>query len=148
MRDYFICIFAAALISGAICMAATGTAFEKSVKYLCALLCALTVMSPLAEISLKGISLPSAETVSAADTTSAVTAEAERQVGDYISSLLFERFGISGAGVSIDLYSEDGTVYVGNVTVTLPSGSDAAGVRSYLKEALGGEICVGCENAD
>jgi len=141
MKEYFICLFAAALLSGAVCMAAEGSGFEKHIRYVCALVCIVVTVSPIVNITVNPPELPSYEEVSTAPGADAVVNVAEEQVMEYISSLIMKKFGISCKGVRIDLYSEDDSVTVTAVRVYI-GGGDVSAVKSYLEETLGGEIEV------
>lgn len=146
MKEYFICLFAAALLSGAVCMAAEGSGFEKHIRYVCALVCIVVTVTPIVNITVKPPELPSYEEVSSVSGTDAVVGAAEEQAREYISSLIMKKFGISCNGVRIDLYSEGDSVTVTAVRVYI-GGGDRAAVKSYLEETLGGTIEVEYDGA-
>ena len=58
MKSYFFCLFGAALLSGVVSMAAEGSGFEKHIRYVCALVCTIAVIAPLAKADLSAIELP------------------------------------------------------------------------------------------
>ncbi len=146
MKSYFLCLFASALLSGAVCMAAEGSGFEKHIRYVCALVCIVVTVSPIVNITIETPELPSYEEASIPSGTDAVISTAEEQAREYISSLIMKKFGISCKGVRIDLYSEGDSVTVTNVRVYV-DGGDTAAVRRYLEETLGGAIEVEYDGA-
>ena len=89
MKSYFFCLFGAALLSGVVSMAAEGSGFEKHIRYVCALVCTIAVIAPLAKADLSAIELPVvAETEVSGGEKSTVVDIAEQNAKEYISSLL------------------------------------------------------------
>ena len=126
MKSYFFCLFGAALLSGVVSMAAEGSGFEKHIRYVCALVCTIAVIAPLAKVS---------------GGESTVVDIAEQNAKEYISSLLMKKFGISCTDVRIELDSDGDSVTVTGVCVTI-DGGDAVTIKRWLDETLGGNVEV------
>ena len=81
MREYFLCIASAALISALCGALASGTGLEKHVKYVCSLVCAAAVALPLVSaITSHGVELPE----------TAYAAFAEPAYGGYFEETAYE----------------------------------------------------------
>lgn len=141
MKSYFFCLFGAALLSGVVSMAAEGSGFEKHIRYVCALVCIIAVIAPLAKADLSVIELPAVAETEVSSVESTVVDIAEQNAKEYISSLLTKKFGISCSNVRIELDSDDDSVTVTGVHVII-DGGDADIVKHWLEETLGGSIEV------
>lgn len=141
MKSYFFCLFGAALLSGVVSMAAEGSGFEKHIRYVCALVCTIAVIAPLAKADLSAIELPAVAETEVSSVESTVVDIAEQNAKEYISSLLTKKFGISCSNVRIELDSDDDSVTVTGVHVII-DGGDADIVKHWLEETLGGSIEV------
>lgn len=146
MKSYFLCLIAASILSGAVCMAAEGSGFEKHIRYVCSLVCIIVTVAPIVKVSFTMPELPAFFEYTASEDDSVVTL-AEENAAEYISSLLIKKFGISCTGVRIDLYSEGNSVTVTAVSVAI-DGGDRDAVRLYLEETLGGAVEVVYDGAD
>lgn len=123
-------------------MAAEGSGFEKHIRYVCALVCTIAVIAPLAKADLSAIELPVvAETEVSGGEKSTVVDIAEQNAKEYISSLLMKKFGISCTDVRIELDSDGDSVTVTGVCVTI-DGGDAVTIKRWLDETLGGNVEV------
>lgn len=141
MKSYFFCLFGAALLSGVVSMAAEGSGFEKHIRYVCALVCTIAVIAPLAKADLSAIELPAAAETEVSGVESPVVDIAEQNAKEYISSLLMKKFGISCTDVRIELDSDGDSVTVTGVCVTI-DGGDAVAIKRWLDETLGGNVEV------
>ncbi|MEG1743501.1 MAG: hypothetical protein RR246_04975 [Clostridia bacterium] len=143
MREYLFCVFAAALFCGLASMMSVGGSFEKYIKYICALLCIVTVISPFIKIKINPdeFELPKPASETSVDT--AVVAEiAEKNAKEYISSLLFSKFGINASDVRIKISSSN-NLTLETVTVFIERGTaDSLDVKTHLESVLGGTITV------
>ena len=126
MKSYFFCLFGAALLSGVVSMAAEGSGFEKHIRYVCALVCTIAVIAPLAKADLSAIELP-------------VVAETEVSGGESTVVDIAEQ--ISCTDVRIELDSDGDSVTVTGVCVTI-DGGDAVTIKRGLDETLGGNVEV------
>ena len=141
MKSYFFCLFGAALLSGVVSMAAEGSGFEKHIRYVCALVCTIAVIAPLAKADLSAIELPAVAETGVSGVESPVVDLAEQNAKEYISSLLMKKFGISCTDVRIELDSDGDSVTVTGVCVTI-GGGDAVAIKRWLDETLGGNVEV------
>lgn len=141
MKSYFFCLFGAALLSGVVSMAAEGSGFEKHICYVCALVCTIAVIAPLAKADLSAIELPVLAETEVSSGESTVVDIAEQNAKEYISSLLMKKFGISCTDVRIELDSDGDSVTVTGVCVTI-DGGDAVTIKRWLDETLGGNVEV------
>lgn len=141
MKSYFFCLFGAALLSGVVSMAAEGSGFEKHIRYVCALVCTIAVIAPLAKADLSAIELPAAAETEVSGVESTVVDIAEQNAKEYISSLLMKKFGISCTDVRIELDSDGDSVTVTGVCVII-DGGDAVTIKRWLDETLGGNVEV------
>lgn len=91
MKSYFFCLFGAALLSGVVSMAAEGSGFEKHIRYVCALVCTIAVIAPLAKADLSAIELPVVAETEVSGGESTVVDIAEQNAKEYISSLLMKK---------------------------------------------------------
>ena len=141
MKSYFFCLFGAALLSGVVSMAAEGSGFEKHIRYVCALVCTIAVIAPLAKADLSAIELPAVAKTGVSGGESTVVDIAEQNAKEYISSLLMKKFGISCTDVRIELDSDGDSVTVTGVCVII-DGGDAVTIKRWLDETLGGNVEV------
>lgn len=141
MKSYFFCLFGAALLSGVVSMAAEGSGFEKHIRYVCALVCTIAVIAPLAKADLSAIELPVVAETEVSGGEGTVVDIAEQNAKEYISSLLMKKFGISCTDVRIELDSDGDSVTVTGVCVTI-DGGDAVTIKRWLDETLGGNVEV------
>ena len=141
MKSYFFCLFGAALLSGVVSMAAEGSGFEKHIRYVCALVCTIAVIAPLAKADLSAIELPVVAETEVSGGESTVVDIAEQNAKEYISSLLMKKFGISCTDVRIELDSDGDSVTVTGVCVTIDGGY-AVTIKRWLDETLGGNVEV------
>ena len=140
MKEYLVSLSAAAILS-ALCGAfAAGTSFEKHIKYVCAVACLALIAVPLTRSLPAGLSLPDEDYVPAAasDGTGIFASEAERRVGEYVKSVIFEKTGITSAAVGIDIYRNGQTVEIGAIRVRV-AGADE-NTAHLLEELLGREL--------
>ncbi|MDD4124966.1 MAG: stage III sporulation protein AF [Eubacteriales bacterium] len=145
MSSYFFCILIASVLS-AICSSLASGGLEKYVKYVCSLICAVAVIMPVVAVFNGDIDTKLTYSVEANEysTGDYISAEAEKKVREYIKHIVYEKFGITVQDISIEIYSGDGEVVVGNTTVTLKEsdGEHVNEVRDFLLETLGGSVEV------
>ena len=151
MKDYFLALMASSVLSSVCVSLSSGTAFEKHIKYVCSLICAVILVFPFAgmaddiehtsaEYSFASVSVPE-------EKASGIAADfAEESVKEYVSALLGEKFGIIPYDVCIEIDSGNG-ITVGELTVTLgESDKDAcAEAEAFLYSVLGGGVRVICD---
>lgn len=147
LKSYFLCLIASSILSGAVCMAAEGSGFEKHIRYVCSLVCIVVTITPIVRLSIDMPELPAAAEYEVSDGGDAVVAVAEENAREYISGLIMKKFGISCTGVCIDLYSEANSLIVTGLRVFIQSG-DAAAVEKYLEETIGGTVEVIYDGTD
>ncbi len=145
MRDYFLCLFAASVISSVVGIIACGSNFEKVLKYVCSVVCIALVVFPLTQIELEAEGFDISTASHDGADLSQIQKETEASFKSYVSELLSENFGIICTRVSIDLYSEQDEITVSSVTVYI-NGGDTKAVEEYLEEKAGGDISVVNEN--
>lgn len=112
LQNYFSMLLTASVL-GALCAAFVGSAFEKYLRYLAALICILLVLSPFrsfdpsdlffTDLSGEEISLPEGKTLS-----ELAGEQAESEICDYIAQSLSAETGITAVEVRIDIdWTED-----------------------------------------
>ena len=151
MRDYFIGLAAAAVISAVCAAFASGTALERYVRYMCSLVCLAAVVLPLVKAipdAVPEYDLPSAAAATAEDAGGYFENAARALTEEYIKRLSYEKTGIIPVAASIEINRTDRETVVGGITVCV-SKADSDRV-SELKAALERELgtVVGVEVAD
>ena len=97
MRDYFIGLAAAAVISAVCAAFASGTALERYVRYMCSLVCLAAVVLPLVKAipdAVPEYDLPSAAAATAEDAGGYFENAARALTEEYIKRLSYEKTGI------------------------------------------------------
>lgn len=136
MKGYFIALLAASVCS-AICVSLAGEGYEKYIKYICALVCAVMLISPLRGIDISGILFDPAE-ISYAESDLAAY---EKQAADHISQSVYKEYGIKPLSVNIKIEWVGESPTVTRISLALPAGTEnAAAVREYLAAEYGGEV--------
>ncbi|MCH5183056.1 MAG: hypothetical protein J1E00_02680 [Oscillospiraceae bacterium] len=107
LQSYFSMLLTASVL-GALCAAFVGSAFEKYLRYLAALICVLLVLAPFrsfdashlfpADISGADVSLPDGKTLS-----ELAGEQAESEICAYIAQCLSAETGITATDVRIDI---------------------------------------------
>lgn len=147
MKDYLLCILASALISGMITMLVSGSYAEKYIKYLCALVCVSVTVSPLIKLSFDYKSDERFEEVVPAiddNGTELIENTAAKQINEYINQLIFDKFGITDAYVSINISDCDQTLTVESILLYINESTNTAPaeIEEYLLTVIGGKIKV------
>lgn len=146
MNGYFYTLLTAS-VCGVLCTMLVKGGFEKYIKYIAALICAVIIITPIASIDLSSLtdaaneisdSLPSQPT----DLYGLSGKMTEERTEEYISELLFNKFGIKPIYSDIKIDWEPETAVVQKITVALSESdiSIADEASNYLFEALGGEV--------
>ncbi len=137
-------------VVSALCVSlCSGTPFEKYVRYVCALVCASVIVFPVTGLfdfrfSDDSVSLPYPAASSAPGPSYGVAASyAENEVKEYVSSLMYEKFGIIPADISIEIDIGNG-ITVGEMTVVLEKKDDGRRkeAEEFLNSFLGSGIKV------
>ena len=147
MREYFLCIASAALISALCGALASGTGLEKHVKFVCSLVCTAAVALPLVSaITSHGVELP--ETAYAAFAEPAYGGYFEEtayeNVKEYILSLTFAKTGITALDIGIEINRNGAETLVGGLTVYISKADSgrADELKAALERELGGNVDV------
>ena len=137
MKGYFIALLAASICS-AICVSLAGEGYEKYINYVCALVCAVMLVSPLCGLDISAV-LPGAEL---SDTgTPGELAVYENRASEYISETVYSEYGIKPLGVNIKIEWVGESPTVTHISLALPEGSGKAdAIREYLAAEYGGEV--------
>ena len=144
MRGYFYTLLVCS-VCGAVCTLLAWGGFEKYIKYISSLVCAVILISPLASLlGRDNVELTPEFTQSDASIPIRTHELAEKQAEEYINEMLFNEFGIKEASADIKIdWGQDGAVLLG-ISVAL-SGQDlsrADEICIYLREQLGSEVTV------
>ncbi len=144
MRGYFYTLLVCS-VCGAVCTLLAWGGFEKYIKYISSLVCAVILISPLASLlGRDNVELNPELTQSDASIPIRTHELAEKQAEEYINEMLFNEFGIKEASADIKIdWGQDGAVLLG-ISVAL-SGQDlsrADEICIYLREQLGSEVTV------
>ena len=115
-----------------------GEGYEKYIKYVCALVCAVMLVSPLCGLDISAV-LPGAEL---SDTgTPGELAVYENRASEYISETVYSEYGIKPLGVNIKIEWVGESPTVTHISLALPEGSGKAdAIREYLAAEYGGEV--------
>lgn len=146
MNGYFYTLLTTS-VCGVLCTMLARGGFEKYIKYISALICAVIIITPLTSIDISSFSdvideaadgLPSQPT----DLYALSEKMTEERTEEYISEIVFNKFGIKPIYSDIKIDWEPETAVVQKITVALPP--DAIGIAEeasgYLYEVLGGEV--------
>ncbi len=145
MKEYFIAIMTSSVVSAVCVSLASGTQFEKYMRYVCALICASVIVFPLAGVidisDFKDVPALKAETPESENVI--VSAFASESAADYIKNMVCEKFGIIPADVRIEIDIGD-DITVEDVTVVLESKDESirGEVGDFLLSSLGYGIRV------
>ena len=146
MNGYFYTLLTVS-VCGVLCTVLVKGGFEKYIKYIAALICAVVIITPLSGIDLSSLTdaaneisefIPSQPN----DLYSLSGNMTEERAEEYISELVFNKFGIKPIYSDINIDWEPETAVIQKITVALSEEdihiADEAG--EYLFEALGGEV--------
>ncbi len=146
MNGYFYTLLTAS-VCGVLCTMLAKGGFEKYIKYISALICAVIIITPLASIDISPLTdavgeisdnLPSQPT----DLYTLSGKMTEERAEEYISEAVFNKFGIKPIYSDIKIDWEPETAIVQKITVALAS--DDIGIAEeasgYLFGLLGGEV--------
>ena len=146
MKGYFYALILTSVI-GSVCAMLTSGGFEKYIKYIAALICALVILSPLKSIkteigdNLAENLLP--ESVEYENGLYSMSAEiTEQKTEEYISETVFSEFGIKPlySIININWDVEEPTVESIKTALSKEDISRADEVENYLTTLFGGEV--------
>ena len=150
MRWTIVAVLTAVLTAGAVKVLGSGTAFDKYIRYVCALLLTLGILRPLKTLLEGEISLPefsvSGEEVGQA-VPEAFLRNFEYQTEKAVEEALLAQFSLDGTECRVVAKAEDkdGLPKLKSVTVSLYTLKGAAltgQIRRYLEGELGCEIAI------
>lgn len=147
MKEYFLSLLLTSIFGGVFTMLAGGK-MEKYMKYIVSLVCLCLMILPLRGIfkldfssavsEIDGISYPVYEY----DLDSLAVAEAENRFGEYINTIVFDKFGIMPQSTNIEIDWEPNEPVIRSITVVLDDGAYIGDVEAFLGGELGGEVYV------
>lgn len=149
MKDYFYSLIIAS-VTGTVCALLTKGGFEKYIKYITALICTIILISPL---SRKDFSSAAQEYRDALELLSREEMNnmygpsdnlARQRAEEYITEVLFEKFGIKPhyCNINIDWNSNEPTVKSIEVGITSQTEEQRKQIKAHLENLLGGEVKV------
>ncbi len=146
MKGYFYILILTSVVGSVCAMLASG-GFEKYIKYIAALICALMILAPLKGLS-GGIDTDlTEEFISESETYEnglySMSAEMTEQMTEgYISETVFSEFGIKPlySIININWDADEPTVESIKTALSKEDIRIADEVGKYLKELLGGEV--------
>lgn len=146
MKDYFYILLVTSICTS-LCTMMVSSGFEKYIKYIASLICVAVMVSPLRSIDASKIIKDAEKKLEhnqASDNLFYKTSGelAEENTKDYISQIIFNKFGIKPRRVDIEIDWGKEEPIIEGITVYL-SGEDYANhseIKDYLLTALGGEV--------
>lgn len=146
MKGYFYTLIITSVV-GSVCAMLSSGGFEKYIKYIAALICALVILSPLTDIELDTEKLTSEiilpENGEYENGLLSISAEmTEQKTEDYISETVFSEFGIKPlySIINIDWDADEPTVQSIKTALSSEDIRHSEDVGKYLRELLGGEV--------
>lgn len=148
LQGYFSMLLTASVL-GALCAAFAGSAFEKYLRYLAALICILLVLAPFRSFDASGllrtdfsgaeVSLPEGKTL-----TELAGAHAESEVCAWIAQSLSAQTGITAAEVRIDIDWTENEPVIRAVCLVLPpeEANRAEEAAAWVMDSYGVPGCV------
>ncbi len=146
MKGYFYTLIITSVV-GSVCAMLANGGFEKYIKYIAALICALMILSPLKnpDVDIESIInediLPESETYE--NGLLSMSAEmTEQKTEEYISETVFSEFGIKPlySIINIDWDADEPTVQSIKTALSSEDIRHSEDVGKYLRELLGGEV--------
>lgn len=146
MKGYFLTLIITSVVGSVCAMLASG-GFEKYIKYIAALICALMILSPLKSASgdIDGLInesiIPKTENYENGLYSLSIEIT-EQKTEEYISETVFSEFGIKPlySIININWEAEEPTVESIKTVLSPTDYPRADDVGDFLKEILGGEV--------
>ena len=149
MKGYFYTLLITSVI-GAVCSVFSLSPFEKYMRYIASLVCVVLILMPFRDIDLSELNDEIFCDVS--DEISCKTEKinllssdmAEKRAEEYISEIVFNRFGINtvATDIKIDWENEEPTINCIEVRLKSEDMHNADMTKNYLADVLGGEVTV------
>lgn len=147
MSQYFYALLITS-VCGAVCALMAWGGFEKYIKYIASLICVLVMISPFRGLdftsieSIGEISVPEADSAPALYKTAANLTETDTE--EYISQIVFGKFGIKPTAVNINIDWEQEIPTIESIVVMLSKEDSgySSQIKDYLFDVLGGEVTV------
>ena len=149
MKGYFYTLLITSVV-GALCTVFTLSPFEKYIRYIASLVCVALIILPFREIDVSELKDDIFDGVS--DEISEKTTDinilasdmAEKRAEEYISQIVFQRFGINtvDTDIKIDWEKEEPTINSIEVILKREDMHNAHSAKEYLADVLGGEVTV------
>ncbi len=147
MKGYFYVIILTS-VCGSLCTLLADGGYEKYIKYIVALICAVIILSPFRELDLKEIENALSDTHINENISDGLyplaTDLTEEKTKEYISSIVFSKFGINPISINIKIDWSREEPIIQEIKVYLDSDSmkHSREISEYLSMALGGEVYV------
>lgn len=138
------------MLGGILAVLASGSSYEKYMKYIAGLVCVVIILAPLKSFVSAPFKLPD-EYKSNAETTVSVTGADEviasvtiSEIDTYIKDILFRKFGINVPLTDIKIDWEEDCLVINEITVYLSSADQSyvTEVKKYLAESVENNIMV------
>ncbi|MBR4279084.1 MAG: hypothetical protein IKT34_02800 [Clostridia bacterium] len=145
MGSFFYTLLIASVL-GSVCTVIAWGGFERYMKYIVSLICALLLLSPLRSINIDKLTsqLPEISLENSSEFGETLETLSEKEAERYISELVFSEFGIKAVYTDIKIDWESDPAVIESVSVALSEADfeNASKIKKGLAEMLGGEVNV------
>jgi hypothetical protein len=135
-------------VASSLCGILVKGGFEKYIKYISSLICAVIILLPLKSINLsqalKNMEQEEISLSCSMDFNDLRGELTQQKAEEYIISLVFDKFGIKPTGCNINIDWEKEEPVIMEITVLLSTADleNSEQVKDYLEDVLGGEVKV------
>ena len=149
MKGYFYTLLITA-VCGSICVMLSWGGFEKYIRYIASLVCVALIITPFRNIDVSDIEeyakgeIGNEITGNTSELYSLASDMTEKRAEDYISQIVFSRFGINTVytDIKIDWDKEEPVIESIYVALSQDDMTNAQSAKDYLTDVLGGEVTV------
>jgi len=150
MKNYFLVLLIASVLGGVFTVLASGSNFDKYVKYIASLICVVIIIAPLKSFISAPFEIPEAyesniqTETSSSEVDEVIASETITELDVYIKDIIFSEFGINTPSTNIKIDWKEDCIIITGVTVFLEKRDKAfrEKVEKYLAETVGKGVSV------